>query len=384
MHRAVASGSPPLSRMLEHLEQALLTGFVEAGPRGELVARAVLLLAADHACQRKGLADRLFEYGQVLTVGEYLSSLVGAANLATLKAGCGMDAAKLGRLLEGSMFLTHIVRARYRPSRKALLRFMARGAAVLWRCNEQGITIIIPVVLPDQGAAQPAAVDLIPGYKQSATDQATIPSLADTPAPAAPGTTTPLVQQQQQAVGGRSVICIDTSRVSFILVHVKNHESGGGDHRGDRARVDLCPSSCIADIKANGGANTNDANDDSVPWVGIWMQPASIQGQAAGVGGIPFTGHTTRNTEPEENMVGLTTDGVGLQTFPFLGELPSMSQAGQGMEWWLHRWSRVLRWPGWCVLQRIDCHHCWRPSCAPRSIQSVSTSPTSSSLSRES
>src|SRR5207248_2840557 len=83
--------------------------------------------------------------------------------------------------------------------------------------------------------------------------------------------------------------------------------------------------------------------------IGIWMQTADIQGQVAGVRDIPFMARSTRNTKAEENMLGLATDGVGVQTFPFLDELASMSQAGQGMHRGLLRWTRGLGWTGWCV-----------------------------------
>jgi hypothetical protein len=109
MHETAAPAEPPLSCMLKRLAEALLTGLVEAGPRGELVARAILLLAADHACQKKGLPGQGFKYNRALTVREYLDSLVGTAKLQALSSGSGMDGDKLNRLLGASMFLTHIV-----------------------------------------------------------------------------------------------------------------------------------------------------------------------------------------------------------------------------------------------------------------------------------
>src|SRR5262249_49372844 len=104
MHEVRAGHSPPLSLMLKHLSVALLTGMVEAGPRGELVARIILLLAADHACQQKDPSGEPSKYAQVLKVGEYLASLVGPTKLEALRKSSQMDKEMLENLLNAEMF----------------------------------------------------------------------------------------------------------------------------------------------------------------------------------------------------------------------------------------------------------------------------------------
>jgi len=249
------------------------------------------------------------------------------------------------------MFFTHIVRADYKPSRKDLLRFMARGAAVSCRRNEKGVDIIIPVLLSDQSGVTPEAIpeatDLIPEYPLDVTDQAEAALPTHTATAAASGGSTS--QTQQQGVAKPSVIRIDPSRVSLILVQVKNYESEGSDGR-DKARNHLRPSNCIDEAKSN-ETRGNTVEPSQAPYVGIWMQAANIKGQVAGVKGIPMVvGVETRNTKPEENMLGLFTDGVGTRTFPFLDELPSMREASQGMHAWILLVSRVLAEQG-----GVDC-----------------------------
>ena len=212
------------------------------------------------------------------------------------------------------------------------------------RQNEEGINIIIPILLPDQGVATPKAIDLIPEYRRrpkpqqsskrkrgDSGEQFKIPLFTvDTANTTALGATT--AQAQQQRVDKKSVICIDPSRVSFILVQVKNYESGTGDKRKNLARDCLLPSECVVGVK-----------DDDVPYVGIWMQTASIQGQVAGVKGIPLVECDTPSTERVENMLGLFTDQVGTRTFPFLNKLPSMRQASPGTHQWVLHSPRALR-----------------------------------------
>jgi hypothetical protein len=255
-------------------------------------------------------------------VDEYLRSLVGPARLRAVLAGSRMPKDERARLLGASMFLTHIVRARYTPDREDLLRFMARGAAVMCRRNEKGVDIIIPILLPDGGEAEPLDISLIPDYQPCDGQQA--PSASSTAAPDAAAS-----PAGQQAVGAESVIRIDPSRVSFIIVQVKNYESEGNDRRSN-ARASLRPSTCIAGVTHDNNYPYVNEND-GIPYVGIWMQTATIKNQVPGVQGIPFTRIATRNITPVENMLGMITDGVGPGTFPFLNELPSMGQATQGM-----------------------------------------------------
>ena len=319
MHEKANINPPPLPCMLKHLEEALLCGFVEAGPRGELVARIILLLAADHACQKKGLAGRQFQYAQVLTVGEYLNSLIGADQLQTLVSGSEMNKNMLKELLNGKIFFTYIVRAHYKPKRRNLPRFIARGAAILCRRNEEGVDIVIPALLEDQGAANlPSSegISLIPEHKSSSGSQTIISSFTDTADVAACSATVPVVQQ---VVNAKSVIRIDPSRTSAIVIQVKNFESGTSDNRSD-ARIYLHPSKAIAGL-----------DGCELPYVGIWMQVADIKNQVGGVQSIPLLGTSTRGTKLEERMLGMITDGVSTKTFPFLDELPSMEQATQGI-----------------------------------------------------
>jgi hypothetical protein len=322
MHATVNASDPHLSRMLRQLEKALLTGFVEAGPRGELVARIILLLAADHACQAKGLGGGEFLYAKKLTVDEYLRSLIGPANLQAVVKESDLNEDMRARLFGASMFLTHIVRARYIPSREVLLRFMARGAAVMCQRNQPGVDIVIPILLPHGGDAEPAAVSLIPNYRPRGGRPASSASST-----AAPDIT--MSQEGQQTVDEENVIHIDPSRVSFIIVQVKNYEAGGDDKRNKKARLNLRPSLCVAGVQGDQPSYVND--NDGIPYVGIWMQMANIKGQIAGLQGIAMNRMPTRAVTPVENMLGLITDGVGPDTFPFLSELPSMRQASKGM-----------------------------------------------------
>jgi hypothetical protein len=91
MHRRQdTSPTPSLIAMLERLREAVVTNFVEAGPRGELVARILLLLAADHArlkLEGKPSPEDQYRFSRPITVRQYLDSLLGQGVVEWLNEG---------------------------------------------------------------------------------------------------------------------------------------------------------------------------------------------------------------------------------------------------------------------------------------------------------
>jgi hypothetical protein len=149
LYEETQRGDKLMMVMLKHLYEHLRFGLVDGGPRGEFIARIVLLMAAD-SVRLRARADSEwdpatpFHFARGIKVGDFLQELAGV--------GAGLfrqtDAAMVARFLDGDMFLTHFLPVMdYTPSRSELHEFMKRGAGVCCRTGQKGVDLIIPVLL---------------------------------------------------------------------------------------------------------------------------------------------------------------------------------------------------------------------------------------------
>lgn len=136
--------------LLEHLISQVKQGVVEAGYRGELVAKIILLLARDLAVvggETPATAnDSTTSVIDACTVQQYLDTLCGKETVAKyLKAECPVQ--DFQAFLQGHVYFTHFVYIVYTPTLEQMKKFFMRGAAIFCRRMQQGIDCIIPVFL---------------------------------------------------------------------------------------------------------------------------------------------------------------------------------------------------------------------------------------------
>ena len=131
--------------LIDYLTDACRTGLVEAGVRGELVARILLLMAMD-AC-RSGVDDPI-RHAMPLNVSSFLNNLFGADNVFKVVTGSGQwseeDAVDF---MDGSVNFNHFLYVDYTPTNVDLKRYFKNNAAIFCRRNQPIIDLIIPVYL---------------------------------------------------------------------------------------------------------------------------------------------------------------------------------------------------------------------------------------------
>jgi hypothetical protein len=122
------------------------------GYRGELIARMLLLQAADHVLQ-KDAESKVLQYHQAFQCGEYLSILTGHSIE-------GFDAS----FLKGTIFLTHFVKIVENLTVEHLWRAWNRGCGLILAKRSPGVDLVIPVrvrgdvderCMPKVGCAEP-------------------------------------------------------------------------------------------------------------------------------------------------------------------------------------------------------------------------------------
>lgn len=129
-----------LDEMLERLNRSLVSGIVEAGVRGELVARILILMGRDHACNAMGRP-----IGSAITVSAFLTALIGEPGIQQLDLP--------PELANGLMTFTHFIRITYAPTLQSLKMLLLRCGAAMTKTNQRAVDTIIPVVTTDNKMA---------------------------------------------------------------------------------------------------------------------------------------------------------------------------------------------------------------------------------------
>lgn len=134
--------------VLDRLEISLKNGLVEAGFRGELVARIILILGWQHMLS----GDTL--YTQEKSVRDFLNTLFG--NYQTLKQRDNrLKSLKLKTtFLQSKLCLTHFVQLNDPPSCQVLKRLFERGAGAILGRNARGGDLLLPVKMNNTSEEQ--------------------------------------------------------------------------------------------------------------------------------------------------------------------------------------------------------------------------------------
>jgi hypothetical protein len=136
-----------LRKALEKLVGSIRIGDVEAGYRGELVARILLCMAYDSAAASTYTDARRSPFTKPVTVEAFLLSLGGQALLDSLVVeGQHVDKAEF---LRGLVYLTHFVAVKYPAGNVDFRKFFVRGAGILCKPLQIGIDLMIPIWLSE-------------------------------------------------------------------------------------------------------------------------------------------------------------------------------------------------------------------------------------------
>ncbi|KAG9287213.1 hypothetical protein G9A89_008843 [Geosiphon pyriformis] len=148
-----------LRKLLHFLLDALHTGYIEPGYRGELVARLLLMIAWDHATRDRDISPHLGNLGyskefvsRPIRVKEFLISLFGQENYDEHIQSFPQ------KLADGLLAFTHFIPVTYTPNQTQLRTLFIRFAAVICKRNQAGVDLIIPVLL-DWDGSSPISVD---------------------------------------------------------------------------------------------------------------------------------------------------------------------------------------------------------------------------------
>ncbi|CAG8852198.1 13669_t:CDS:1, partial [Gigaspora margarita] len=137
-----------LTELINQLSSAHKKGVVEAGYRGELTARLLLLKAWDNCIQKKypGSRDVGNDYSRFMTINEFLKSLLADEVYKKiedrLNKRVNFTGTKFG---EAYIKFTHFINVTYTPKRKNLGNALIRGVAFSCKRNQRGVDIIIPI-----------------------------------------------------------------------------------------------------------------------------------------------------------------------------------------------------------------------------------------------
>ncbi|CAG8831448.1 30742_t:CDS:1, partial [Racocetra persica] len=139
-----------LTELINKLSEALKKGVVEAGYRGELTARLLLLNAWDCCIKKKILDDTNISknYFRFVTLEEFLKSLLVDNVYEKIKNRLEETVKFTGRKFsEAYIKFTHFINITYTPKRKDLGDALIRGIAYSCKRNQQGVDIIIPLYM---------------------------------------------------------------------------------------------------------------------------------------------------------------------------------------------------------------------------------------------
>ncbi|KAG9300226.1 hypothetical protein G9A89_007685 [Geosiphon pyriformis] len=118
-------------KLLDFLLNTLHTAYVEPGYCGELVAHLLLMIAWDYANRNREI---LLSYLEKLGYSrEFVSWPI--------------------RLVDGLLAFTHFIPLTYIPNQTQLRTFFIRFAAVICKCDQAGVDLILPVLLDWDGSS---------------------------------------------------------------------------------------------------------------------------------------------------------------------------------------------------------------------------------------
>ncbi|CAG8586134.1 8124_t:CDS:1, partial [Paraglomus brasilianum] len=152
--------------VLDRLEYSLKNGLVEAGFRGELVARIILILGWQHMLSGDSL------YTQEKSVRDFLNTLFG--NYQTLKQRDNrLKSLKLKTMfLQSKLCLTHFVQLNDPPSCQVLKCLFERGAGAILGRNARGGDLLLPVKMSNNTSEEKYSFILIQVKNYSTSGQA--------------------------------------------------------------------------------------------------------------------------------------------------------------------------------------------------------------------
>ena len=135
--------------LLRMLIQSLRNGMVDAGFRGELVARILLLLAWDKCC-----IANLVDKESVLSSGVFLRAVPLMGFLETLLNLDDSTIKMLKAKLDGAkgtawVRCSHFIKIDYVPNSEHLLMLYQRGAVAITKELQAGVDIVIPIVFAE-------------------------------------------------------------------------------------------------------------------------------------------------------------------------------------------------------------------------------------------
>ncbi|CAG8831877.1 11791_t:CDS:1, partial [Gigaspora margarita] len=139
-----------LAELINQLSSALKKGVVEAGYRGELTARLLLLKAWDNCIQKKhpGSRDIGNDYSHFMTINEFLKSLLADNVYKKIEDNLKTQVKFTGTTFgEAYIKFTHFINVTYTPNRKNLGKALMRGVAFSCKRNQRGVDIIIPIYM---------------------------------------------------------------------------------------------------------------------------------------------------------------------------------------------------------------------------------------------
>ena len=138
------------TELINQLSSAHKKGVVEAGYRGELTARLLLLKAWDNCIQKKhpGSRDVGNDYSRFVTINEFLKSLLADNVYKKIEDHLKMQVKFTGmKFGEAYIKFTHFINVTYTPERKNLGDALIRGVAFSCKRNQRGVDIIIPIYM---------------------------------------------------------------------------------------------------------------------------------------------------------------------------------------------------------------------------------------------
>ena len=132
-----------LPDILDALISGSKSGEVEAGYRGEQVARIIILLARDEAAKKK-YPNNPLALAKPVTVYEFLSQLIGSGNMNDIRSATGKQLEP--EVLNALITMTHFVPLTYIPDSTDLSLMLHRCAAAVMKRNAKGIDALIPAL----------------------------------------------------------------------------------------------------------------------------------------------------------------------------------------------------------------------------------------------
>ena len=126
---------------LKKLGDCFRLGVASPGPRGEIVARLLLILGWDQAT----MTDKNLPATMKISLQTFFQALLSDSAFDTFKSEFEGLEDKRKALLNYTVFFTHFIEVTYTPSTEELLGLMQRGAAVIGKTNQIGCDLFIPI-----------------------------------------------------------------------------------------------------------------------------------------------------------------------------------------------------------------------------------------------